>query len=317
MRHNNHAISFVELLVVIAIIAILIGILLPSLNSARAQSRQLKDATSTRTIAQALSFFAHNNRGQYPLPGSIYKPVGSSNIPPQQGEHLNTSGNLLSLLIFNGSLPVEICISPVESNTDRVVRKTNYQFTPPTALPDALWDPTFRGTPTDEARTFGTVSTTATDPGNNSYAPLVVVGKRRRLWQDTTTFVTPVIGNRGPTYQETSAPASGRYRLTNDATGIFSHTLLIHGPRHSWEGNIAHNDGHVSFETRPDPSGLAYTSANPGTRNSRDNLFINETDELGGDTTPTSLSRGQNILLRPISRVTGANPNYTYTIWVD
>lgn len=313
MRHNNRAISFVELLIVIAIIAILIGILLPSLSGARAQSRQLKDATNIRTIAHSLTLFAQNNRGQYPLPGAIQP----SPFTGQQGEVLNTTGNLLSLLIFNGSLPVENCISPVESNTDRVVRKTNYQFTPPTALPDALWDPTFRGTPTDEARTFGTVATTSTDPGNNSYAPLVMVGKRRRLWQDTTTFVTPVIGNRGPTYQETSAPNSGRYRLTNDATGLFSHTLLIHGPRHSWEGNIAHNDGHVSFETRPDPSGLAYTSTNPGSRNSRDNLFINETDELGGETTPTSLSRGQNILLRPISRVSGANPNYTYTIWVD
>ena len=53
-----------------------------------------------------------------------------------------------------------------------------------------------------------------------------------------------------------------RWTLTNDQYGTGSNTLLIHGGRTTWEGNIAYNDNHITFETRPDPETTPFTFNN-------------------------------------------------------
>lgn len=81
--------TLVELLVVIGIIALLIGILLPALNTARESARTIKCAANLRSVGQGIAIYTAENKGALPA-SNYYKGLRSENgqqLPttPDQG----------------------------------------------------------------------------------------------------------------------------------------------------------------------------------------------------------------------------------------
>lgn len=305
-RHGGFtAVELMSLVAVVIVAAATLAVILTPSHRSRRGYPVVRDSAQIRGIVQAMVIWAGNNAGKYPLPSELDPGNATLDVQPWEKD---TTGHMLSALIWNGNIVPEMCVTPAETNTSRIQRYDWYAYTNPGAAArpaDALWDPTFRGTPEDAP--IGGVPADA--PGHNSYAHHVPIGARRTRWADTFATTEPMFGNRGPTYATDDwavLPAgAGRWPLPQGVLGSGSNTLLIHGGRTTWEGQVGYNDGHVSLETSPAPAGVVYTRTTASGLKSQapDNMFVNEWDEAGGDVLPGSVGRGTNAYLRPIARM--------------
>lgn len=337
--HNaSHGFTIVELVAVVVGLFVAFVTAVPQLGQARDEARQLKDSTQIRGIVQACAIWAQHNKEAYPTPSRI--DLAGATLPRANGFigrdlRLDTIGNTLSLLIWNGFIQLELTLSPDEAGNVEIMG--NFQFVnPSTAVRpfDALWDPAFRGTPLDEWG--GKVPGKAGDASHNSYAQVVYPGARAKLWSNTFSAREANWGNRGPAY----ALDGGTWKpMAASPFGDGSATMRIHGAPDTWEGNIGFNDMSVEFVSRPDPERVIWTFPELG-MNLPDNLFHAEhdqsrapTDELleaakGGDGRGVARGTGNkggtgaldqsNNYLRPISKVLpGENGTLEVQFWID
>ncbi len=295
----RRAFTLIELLVVIAIIGVLISILMPSLSKAREAARQIKDAANMRSLVQGMVIWAGNHNDAYPLPSELDRGNQTVNPGAFPAGVKNNTGNIFSVLIYNGFTPVELLVSPAEVNP-RIQRDTRYEYSYPSQAVNpvaALWDPGFTGYP-------GETGTTGTGLGRRdagmfggvSFAHAPPFGDRAGTWRSTFDSRQAVMANRGPSYEG----QPGAWRLLPGAAGDASNRLKIYGGKHAWAGNVAFNDGRVMFFTLPDPDQLPFTYRMPinGQRTHGDNLFVNEDPQNGAPIADQFIEFGSNACLK-------------------
>ena len=122
MRPRNRAFTLVELLVVISIIALLIGILLPALASARHVARVSKDLNNLRQLALGVTMYTNDNP-TYPVgtldataaQGSVWwiNLVGKAGTGPS-ARTLPTQDRQLTPYVGGSA---EIAQSPIDTGT--------------------------------------------------------------------------------------------------------------------------------------------------------------------------------------------------------
>ena len=332
--NKKRGFTLVELLVVISIIALLIGLLLPALSKVRKSANELKCLTNVRGIHQGLVNWAQQDKESYPIPQVLDRADHTEVTAAATQASKNRTGNVWSVLVFSETLTPEIFISPAEIDVDirqpvlttnRATSEYNYSLPLQAETPDkAVYDPQFRGSKLD-ATASGVDSNVPGIYGHNSYAHIPLRGASLENWSSISALGNvAVLGNRGPIYQPASGgspvnsgPSESWALPTSGALGSIganSQTLLIHGSRNTWSGNVVYNDGSGRLERDPNPSSLRQIRDNTAgaigavQESYNDNLFVLE------NTNPNSDER-KNAYLRIWARGIPTSPTGAQNIW--
>lgn len=259
---SRRAFTLIEAAAILVVCALVGTVLLIPLGQTRCGSRQLKDAAQVRWHSQGIAIWAGSNQNRFPLPSALDRDNATI---ATEASCKDTTANVLSVLLYNSHITTELCINPAEANA-QVQQMPHYTFNAPPAAArpaEALWDPAF------------SADFTSPQGGNTSYATMAMTRERLGCFASLyggTDFA--IVGNRGPELLIRKRKAPEVDITLKDPA---STTLLMHGARTTWEGNIAYADGHVNFETLLAPEAIEYKDG--GGTAWRDALFFDERDD--------------------------------------
>lgn len=249
---RNRGFTLIELLVVMAIIALLVGLLLPALNSARRQARLIKDGTQIQQIHKAWVSYSVEAKGLLPTPGLINRlDVNGVQIPGRGAEDIeqNNTAFLHSVMIMQNYYSAQLLVGPTEIS-GAVAQFEDFDFTVYSIADDIYWDDRMRADMRDLCHT--------------SYMSMPIAGQRKaQNWRDGLSSSFPLVSNRGLPDEDYSVEDSTVYAL--------------HGGRKQWVGNVCFSDNHISVEQNYTPASVNFQDEAGQTR--PDHIFINETGE--------------------------------------
>jgi prepilin-type N-terminal cleavage/methylation domain-containing protein len=279
---NRRGFTLIELLVVIAIISLLIGLLLPALAKARRNAATIKDASQLREIHRSMLTYAAGDRDILPLPGRLNRrrdPFTQQQLPGVGPENplKNTTRHLYSMMIAQEYFNTDILIGPTEANP--IINECKvYDYTQYNPAADIYWDGDVGGSGGDGAANSGgnfwtQLNGAGTGVCHASYHHLVLLGNRKRTkWRNTSASTDPHLSSRGSNLGVFEGEQYTR-----------SYTLLLHGGRREWVGNVVFADNHTERQSSFFPSLVSYEPNVPMGQLTRDNIFRAEFNDFGGN----------------------------------
>jgi prepilin-type N-terminal cleavage/methylation domain-containing protein/prepilin-type processing-associated H-X9-DG protein len=235
--------TLVELLVVIGIIALLISILLPSLNRARETANRVKCASNMRQIGQAILLYSNDNKGAYPR--TLYSNGSStctwatganSSDPFASGalESYNDVSAAMFLLLRAGDITSEVFTCP-SSNA----QKWDYGGGTNTAQNWVNWNGGTTGLLVNESYSY-----------ENPYPSTTAVSNGFKL-NSSISAEYAVAADLNPGDTTTHVSAAGQVD-TVTTTSSAKQMTGANSTNHSGAGqNVLFGDGHVEFDQNP------------------------------------------------------------------
>lgn len=271
-QRGRRGFTLVELLVVIAIIVLLVSILVPALGKAMRTARTTEDKSHIKGIHGAMLLHATSNEGKFPRPSTIMDETDPDVT-------LDTTGNLMSVMIGRNYFNTNTVISPVETNP--FIQDINeddliYDYDGIDGE-TVFWDDQFEG---------DIEVASASSPAHNSYAHQALCGQRIRLkWHSGASTSDIILSNRGA--------EDGKIGAEFDSE---SFTLKFHGDSDTWSGVIVTGDGATRMINSFIPEEIVYQPFN-GTPVGPDNIFFPDWNDVDVDTAPSGMPSGDNWMV--------------------